>query len=107
MWKSTDVEDALPAMICVAATTCLRSKKAVELAAIATLPSKSIALILNDAVTAADVGLQITMFVTTVVVAAGTVYSVVLDVAAAVLARAFVTVAIIYYLSFLEGIHKN
>jgi hypothetical protein len=41
-----------------------------------------------------------------VVVDAGTVYSVVLVVAAAVLARALVVVAISYYLSFLEGAHK-
>ena len=39
-----------------------------------------------------------TIFVTTAVVAAGTVYRVVLDVAAAVLARAFDVVAINYYL---------
>jgi amino acid permease len=38
------------------------------------------------------------MFVTTVVVPAGTVYNVVLDVAAAVRAITFVTVAISYYL---------
>jgi hypothetical protein len=100
MWKSTDVDDALPAMICVAGITCLRSKKADELAAIDTAPSKSIALIVIDAVTAEPVGLQITMLVTTVVVPAGTVYRVVLDVAAATLARALVTVAISYYLSF-------
>jgi len=45
-------------------------------------------------------------FVTTViVVVVGTVYSVALDVAAAVLARAFVTVAISYYLSLLVKIN--
>jgi hypothetical protein len=49
------------------------SKNAVELAAIDTLPKKSIALIVIDAVTADPVGLQITMLVTTAVVAAGTV----------------------------------
>jgi hypothetical protein len=101
MWKSTDVEDALPAMICVAGITCLRSKNADELAATDTAPNKSIALIVIDAVTADAVGLQITMLVTTVVVADGTVYKVVLDVAAAVLASAFVTVAISYYLPLL------
>jgi hypothetical protein len=107
MWKSTDVEDALPAIICVAGITCLRSKNAVELAERDTLPSKSIALIVIDAVTAAVVGLQITIFVTTVVVPAGTVYRVVLDVAAAVRASTLVTVAISYYLSLLEGTHKD
>jgi hypothetical protein len=56
-------------------------------------------LIVIDAVTADVVGLQITMLVTTAVVAEGTVYRVVLDVAAAVLARALLTVAISYYLS--------
>jgi hypothetical protein len=73
MWKSTDVEDALPAIICVAGITCFKSKNAVELAAIDTLPNKSIALIVIDAVTADPVGLQITMLVTTAVVAEGTV----------------------------------
>jgi hypothetical protein len=56
-------------------------------------------LIVIDAVTADVVGLQITMLVTTAVVAEGTVYRVVLDVAAAVLARALLNVAISYYLS--------
>jgi hypothetical protein len=73
MWKSTDVDDALPAITCVAGITCFKSKNADELAAIDTLPSKSIALIVSDAVTADPVGLQITMLLTTVVVAEGTV----------------------------------
>jgi hypothetical protein len=97
MWKSTAVVDALPAIICDAGTTCLRSKKADVLAATDTLPKKSMALIVIDAVTAAVVGLQITMFVTTAVVPEGVVYSVVDVVAAAVRARTFVTVAISYY----------
>lgn len=58
------------------------------------------------AVTEAVVGFDITIFDTTVVVLDGTVYSVVLDVAAAVLARAFVTVAISYY-PFLKCAHKK
>jgi hypothetical protein len=99
MWKSTDVDDALPAIICVAGTTCFRSKKADELAATDTLPSKSMLLIVIDAVIAAVVGLQTTMFVTTAVLPAGVVYRVVDVVAAAVRARTFVTVAINYYLS--------
>jgi hypothetical protein len=100
MWKSTDVDDALPAITCVAGTTCLRSKKADVLAATDTLPKISIALIVIDAVTAAVVGLQITMLVTTAVVPEGVVYRVVDVVAAAVLASTLVTVAISYYLSF-------
>ena len=83
----------------VASSTCLRSKNADELAAIDTLPSRSIALRVSDAVTADPVGLQITMLLTTVVVAEGTVYRVVLVVAAAVRASALVTVAIAYSLS--------
>jgi hypothetical protein len=100
MWKSTAVVDALPAIICVAGTTCLRSKKADELAATDTLPIKSMLLIVIEAVAAAVVGLQITILVTTAVVPDGVVYSVVDVVAAAVRARTFVTVAISYYLSF-------
>jgi hypothetical protein len=102
MWKSTDVEDALPAIISVAGTTCLRSKNADVLAATDTLPKKSIPLIVIDAVAADAVGLQITIFVTTAVVAEGVVYRVVLDVAAAVLASTLVVVAISYYLSFVS-----
>ena len=64
------------------------------------LPKRSMALIVIDAVTAEVVGLQITILVTTVVVELGTVYSVVLDVAAAVRASTLVIVAISYYLSF-------
>ena len=57
----------------------------------------------------ADVAaLDNTMFDTTVMVdVVGTVYSVVLDVAAAVLAIALVNVAISYYLSLLECFHKK
>jgi hypothetical protein len=99
MWKSTDVEEARPLIVCVVSNTCFKSKNAVVFAAIATLPSRSISFNNNDAVTPDVVGLQITIFDTTVVVADGTVYSVVLDVAAAVLASTFVAVAISYYLS--------
>ena len=99
MWKSTEVVDALPAIISVAGTTCLRSKKADELALIDTLPIKSMLLIVIDAVAAAVVGLQITILVTTAVVPEGVVYRVVDVVAAEVRARTFVTVAISYYLS--------
>jgi len=100
MWKSTDVDEALPAITCVAGTTCFKSKKADVLAAIDTLPSKSMLLIANDAVTAAVVGLQMTMLVTTAVLPAGVVYRVVDVVAAAVRARTLLTVAISYYIPF-------
>ena len=70
-------------MICDAGTTCFKSKKADVLAAIDTLPSKSMLLIVIDAVTAAVVGLQMTMFVTTAVLPDGVVYRVVDVVAAA------------------------
>ena len=86
-------------MISVAGTTCFKSKKADELAAIDTLPNMSMLLIVIDAVTAAVVGLQMTMFVTTAVLPAGVVYRVVDVVAAAVRARTLLTVAISYYLS--------
>jgi hypothetical protein len=96
MWKSTDVDVALPAITCDAGTTCFRSKKAVVLAAIATLPNRSMLLIVIDALTAAVVGLQITMLVTTAVEPDGVVYRVVDVVAAAVRARTLDTTAIIY-----------
>jgi hypothetical protein len=54
-------------------------------------------LIVIDAVTAAVVGLQITILVTTAVLPDGVVYRVVLVVAAAVRARTLLTVAISYY----------
>jgi hypothetical protein len=53
-------------------------------------------LIVIDAVTAAVVGLQITMLVTTAVLPDGVVYRVVLVVAAAVRAKTLVTTAISY-----------
>ena len=66
------------------------------MAATDTLPSKSMLLIVIDAVTAAVVGLQITMLVTTAVLPDGVVYRVVLPVAAAVRARTLLTTAISY-----------
>jgi hypothetical protein len=99
IWKSTDVEEARPLIVCVVFNTCFKSKNAVVFAAIATPPSRSISFRRTDAVTPDVVGLQITMFDTTVVVNDGTVYSVVLDVAAAVLASTFVNVGIYCSLS--------
>lgn len=81
-------------MVCVAASTCFRSIKVVVLAATETLPSKSTSLSKIDAVIADAVGLQIAMFVSTAVLPAGVVQSVVLDVAAAVRASALDTTAI-------------
>jgi hypothetical protein len=78
----------------------LRSNIAVELAAIAASLNKSTESNVIVKVAAVDAELVTTMLVTTVVVDAGTVYRVVLDVAAAVLASALVVVAISYYLSF-------
>jgi hypothetical protein len=99
MWNLTVVADARPAIIFVVARTCFKSNAAVELAAIAASLNRSTesTVIVNVAAVAAE--LVTTMLLITVVVDAGTVYSVVLDVAAAVLARAFVNVAISYYLS--------
>jgi len=96
MWRSTAVVDALPAIISPSGTTCFKSKKAVVLAAIDTLPNKSTLSIVIDAVTAAVVGFAITIFVTTAVLPAGVVYRVVDVVAAAVRARTFEITAISY-----------
>ena len=73
------------------------SNPAVEFAAIGEVVKTSTPLnaIVNVAAVAAE--LVTTIFVTTVVVEDGTVYSVVLDVAAAPLKRALVVVAISYY----------
>ncbi len=76
------------------------SKPITELAGIdtaGTIATPSIAMVAVDAEVAE---LANTIFETTVIVdVLGTVYSVVFDVAAAVLARAWVNVAISYYLS--------
>lgn len=82
--------------------TCFMSKPTTEFAGIDTAGTTvmpSIAIVAVDAEVAA---LANTMFDTTVIVdVVGTVYSVVLDVAAAVLDSALVIVAISYYLSFI------
>jgi hypothetical protein len=74
---------------------------AVELPAIAVSLCSSISSNRIVNVPAVDVLLHTAILVTTVVVLDGTVYRVVLDVAAAVLARALVVVAISYYFLFL------
>jgi hypothetical protein len=103
MWIDTAVVDAKPVItlgVALAGITCLRSKPISELAGIdtaGTTVTPSMAIVAVDAEVAA---LANTMFDTTVIVdVLGTVYSVALDVAAAVLARAWVNVAISYYLS--------
>ena len=98
MWKFTVTAEAKPAIILVVASTCFRSKNADELAAIDApeMTATPSIVIVNVAADAAV--LATTILVTTVVVDAGTVYSVVDDVAAAVLARALVVVAIYFYL---------
>ena len=100
MWKFTVVADAKPAIILVVARTCFKSKYALEFAAIVdpdciATPSSVIVNVADD-----DAVFVTTMFETTVVVDDGTVYSVADEVAAAVLARALVNVAM-YFLPFL------
>ena len=100
MWKFTVTADAKPVISLVVARTCFKSKYALELAAIedaacSTTPSSEIVKV--AAVAAVFVT---TIFEITAVVDAGTVYSVVDEVAAAVLARALVNVAM-YFLPFL------
>ena len=99
MWKVTVVAEANPAITFVVARTCFRSKNAEEFAAmvapeITATPSIVIVNVAEDAAVFAT-----TILETTAVVAEGTVYSVVDDVAAAVLARALVIVAM-YFLPF-------
>jgi hypothetical protein len=79
----TVTADANPVISFVVARTCLRSNVAVELAAIAAVVNTSTLsnAMVNVAAEAAE--LVTTILVTTVVVDAGTVYSVALDVAAA------------------------
>jgi len=96
------VVDANPVIVlgvALAGITCFISNAITELAGIdtaGTIATPSIAMVAVDAEVAA---LANTMFETTVIVDVfGTVYRVVLDVAAAVLARALVVVAISYYL---------
>jgi hypothetical protein len=103
MWIDTAVVDAKPVItlgVALAGITCFISKPITELAGrdtAGTTVTPSIAMVAVDAEVAA---LANTMLDTTVIVdVLGTVYRVVLDVAAAVLARAWVNVAISYYLS--------
>jgi hypothetical protein len=93
------VADARPVIVWAAVRTCLRSNIAVVLAAIAVVVNSDTPFRPSVNVPADAAVLVTTMLLTTVVVAEGTVYKVVLDVAAAVRASALVTVAIVYSLS--------
>jgi hypothetical protein len=92
------VAEADPLMVCVAERTCFRSMYTVEFAAIDVVVCKETSFS-NSVNVPDDPAVFVTaIFETTVVVADGTVYSVVLLVAAAVRASIFVVVAISYYL---------
>ena len=92
--------EAKPLIVFVVAKTCFRSMYAVEFAAIA--ESFCISISSNNIVNVAAVPavLHIAILDITVVVDAGTVYRVALDVDAAPRKSALVIVAIIYYLSY-------
>lgn len=103
MWILTEVVEAKPVIVlgvALAGITCFMSNPITELAGIDTAGMIVTASIAIVAVAADVAALDNTMFETTVMVDVfGTVYSVALDVAAAVRARALVIVAISYYLS--------
>jgi hypothetical protein len=99
MWYVIVVADASPAITCVAERTCLRSIVVTLLAATATVVAIDVPASESVNVPADPAVFAITILVTTVVVAAGTVYSVAEDVAKAPRASALDVVAINYYLS--------
>jgi hypothetical protein len=106
MWKLIVVADAKPVMVFVVASTCFNGITVVSLAATATVvaietPSKARVKVPADAAV-----LVTAISVITVVVDAGTVYNVALDVAAAVLTRALLVVAISYYFLLVVVRHK-
>jgi len=106
MWKLTVIADAKPLMVFVVASTCFKSIIVESLAPTVTVVAIDTSSRSKLNVAAVAVVLVTTILLTTVVVDAGTVYSIVLDVAAAPLKRALVVVAISYYF-LLEGAHKN
>jgi hypothetical protein len=106
MWKLIVVADANPLIVFVAASTCFISIIVESYAPTVTVVAIETSSRSNVNVPDVPAVLVTTIFVTTAVVADGTVYRVVLDVAAAVLARALVTVAISYYF-LLECAHKK
>jgi hypothetical protein len=91
------VADARPVIVLVAASTCLISNVVILLAAQATVVASDTPARPSVKVPAEPAVLVITILVTTVVVAEGTVYSVADDVANAPRASAFEVVAISYY----------
>jgi len=107
MWKLIVVADALPVIVCVAVNICLMSSTVESFPPTVTVVAKLVPPSPRVNVPAVLVVLVMIILVTTVVVADGTVYSVVLDVDAAPLKRAFVAVAISYYLPLLECTHKD
>jgi hypothetical protein len=100
MWNRTVVAEANPVIVfgvAFAGITCFKSKPNTELAAIDTAGNIITPSILTVAVAEDAALLEITIFVTTVVVLVlGTVYRVALEVAAAVLARTLEVTAISY-----------
>lgn len=106
MWKLTVVAEASPVIVFVVARTCLREMLIESFAETGTAvaidtPSSAKVKVAPEAAV-----LTTSISVTTVVVDAGTVYSVVLDVDAAPLKRTLVTVAISYYF-LLDCAHKE
>jgi hypothetical protein len=97
MWKLTVVAEAKPLIVLVVARTCLRS-----IIVVSNPPTVTVVPIDTSSNNKVNVASLVTvlvtaMLVTTVVVDAGTVYRVVLDVAAAPRKSVFDTVAISYY----------
>jgi hypothetical protein len=97
MWKFTVVAVAKPVMVLVAFKTCFRSNDAIEFAATETAGRSTVPFRATVTFAAVPAVLVMMMLVTTAEVAAGVVYRVALEVAAAVLDRTFVVVAINYY----------
>jgi hypothetical protein len=97
MWKLTVVADAKPLIVFVVARTCFKSIIVESYAPTVTVVAIDTSS--SSKVNVADVAavLVTTILVTTVVVDAGTVYKVALDVAAAPRNRALDVVAISYY----------
>ena len=105
MWKLIVIADANPLIVFVVASTCFKSIIVESKAPTETVVAIDTSSRSKLNVPAVPVVLVTTMLVTTVVVDAGTVYRVVLDVAAAPRTSALVVVAISYYF-LLEGAHK-
>jgi IMP cyclohydrolase len=106
MWKLTVVADARPLIVFAVASTCFKSMTVESRAPTVTVVPIDTSSRSNVNVAAVDAVLVTTMLLTTVVVDDGTVYRVVLDVAAAPRKRALVAVAISYYF-LLECAHKK